>query len=46
MVNVNFKGIEPQKLTWGVKASQRQIKDYGVGLIAPQTPRQLKQPFS
>ena len=27
---------------WGVHVSQRQIKDYGVGLIAPQTPQKLK----
>jgi hypothetical protein len=34
--------LNPTQLPWGVHVSRHQSSGYGAGLIAPQTPRQLK----
>jgi hypothetical protein len=37
-LTVNLRDIESLKLTWGSPCIPRQIRDYGVGLIAPPDP--------
>jgi hypothetical protein len=46
LFDCQLSGYRTLQLAWGVHVSQRQIEDYGVGLIAPQTPQKLNQASS